>query len=389
MALAVTGRVMRKIRKERLVRRFFAIPRPLLPIGTAVQMPTYPASLRFVVMVGSPETPGSRRKRVFRACDPCRALKSKVRIKSCSFSVDCLLALPGIPTRLLVCSSARLTHIVALQCDGVRPACGRCTGYGYGCIYSVSEKRRPKPEHRPEQRPHDVAANSRLADSLRRVVDDYDRLAADALPGLPLPDRVVVSERLTALRQRFSGIFGEDEAAVAATPSSSQQQQQQQPMLPSPASNVALPRPPAVAERYLGEVSDVRFFNLIDRALQEKKNEAGSSCSPEKPGSETALDSYEQDEPSCAAAAAAAVELEQLAAALPARDAAERYLDVYFSTIHMAYPFISRTLFVTTYRRYRANPAAAVDLDGSWLATLCRLTRSLSLSARSPTFSLL
>ncbi|KAF5566437.1 transcriptional activator acu-15, partial [Fusarium phyllophilum] len=88
------------------------------------------------------------------------------------------------------------------------------------------------------------------------------------------------------------------------------------------------------AERYLGKVSDVCFFNLVKRVLQAQP---GSS------GSDQRVDSYEQVDdiasPSVNVMPGRVVEL-------PSREAAKVFADVYFSTVHLAFPFIPQSLFM-------------------------------------------
>lgn len=85
-------------------------------------------------------------------------------------------------------------------------------------------------------------------------------------------------------------------------------------------------------ERYLGEVSDVQFFNLVKRVLQTQ----GGSY-PEQ-----GVDSYEQngDTGDCTNTTTAGKYLE-----LPSPETAKGLADVYFSTIHIAYPFVPGSMF--------------------------------------------
>jgi hypothetical protein len=117
------------------------------------------------------------------------------------------------------------------------------------------------------------------------------------------------------------------------------------------------PRTPANSQRYLGEVSDVRFFNLVKKVLQEK--------SPPEQVDE-GVDSYEQDGPLPDNTVPGDPSI-----GLPNPDVADQYLDIYFSTIHIAYPFISRAPFMKTYKDLRESNGT-LEIDSSWLATLCR-----------------
>ncbi|OAA63726.1 Transcription factor [Niveomyces insectorum RCEF 264] len=267
-------------------------------------------------MAALPEERGTRRKRVFRACESCRSMKSK--------------------------------------CNGARPACARCTGYGYKCVYAVSGKKGFK-LHRLGATSHDdgIAACCTLATALRSAVGDYDKLIRGVLPQLPEPGRPGLLDALRSLDERVCNALREascrDESLPPLHPAVKQ-------MAATPRSLSRIP-PPRPAERYLGEVSDVRFFHLVDRAL-------GDTGAADHSTEIEAVESYEQDEPSPESVAAHGAIVEPSGA-----EAAQRYLDIYFSTIHIAYPFIPRALFMKTYENYLASGKKERCGD-AWLATL-------------------
>lgn len=121
------------------------------------------------------------------------------------------------------------------------------------------------------------------------------------------------------------------------------------------------------AERYLGEVSDVRFFNLVKRVLQ---TEPGST------DSDQGVDSYEQvdDIASPNVMPGKAVEL-------PSPEAAKVFTDVYFSTVHLAFPFIPQSVFMRSLDQAR-NSSDESSLDNTKLALICE---SLTILVRSRT----
>ncbi|CAK7231815.1 hypothetical protein SBRCBS47491_008057 [Sporothrix bragantina] len=297
-------------------------------------------------MAGLAEDQGTKRKRVFRACDSCRAMKSK--------------------------------------CDGARPACGRCTGYGYKCLYALSGKRNQN--HRligghSKSPSHDGQACCQTATALQTAASEYDHLLRDILPKLPVPDQPATKDAMRKIEERMQQIRLDATACPAST--QTQTQTQAQAPLPRPGGSSVSPtakapkRPstasaPRPVERYLGEVSDVRFFNLVDRALADTSNgstpvtsDSAQVAAGAGDDGEAPLASYEQDDVSPEATAAhsnAVVEFPDL-------ETAERFLDIYFSTIHVAYPFLPRDLFMQTYRAYIASDRQTVPSD-TWLATL-------------------
>ncbi|CAK7199514.1 hypothetical protein SEUCBS139899_002194 [Sporothrix eucalyptigena] len=286
-------------------------------------------------MASLAEEQGTKRKRVFRACDSCRAMKSK--------------------------------------CDGARPACGRCTGYGYKCVYALSGKRNINHRLTGASPVHDgQGACCQTATALHSAAAEYDTVIRDILPKLNETDRASTEDVLKHLEDRLNQIRIDASACEVKTG---------QLPLPKPGgsgSPTALHKRPSIStaaprpvERYLGEVSDVRFFNLVDRALADKNGSASERSSDndhQKHGTATgdeALESYEQDDPSPEAAAAHQdVEVE-----FPGTEAAERYFDIYFTTIHIAYPFLPRALFTQSYRTFIASNKQTVPND-TWLATM-------------------
>lgn len=106
-------------------------------------------------------------------------------------------------------------------------------------------------------------------------------------------------------------------------------------------------------QRYLGEASDIRFFRTVKATFGQQD--------PEVP--EAQVDSYEQDgiRPGVS---------EQDGGCLPDRTAADNLVNIYFATIHIAYPFISEPEFRTTYEKFWQSES----LEGfrpPWLSTLC------------------
>ncbi|CAK7269819.1 hypothetical protein SEPCBS119000_003766 [Sporothrix epigloea] len=302
-------------------------------------------------MAGLAADQGTQRKRVFKACDSCRVMKSK--------------------------------------CDGARPACARCLGYGYKCVYAVTGKRKERHRFNGESVSAPICADRVCcvpSTALQTAVNEYDRLVREILPRLPIPEQPAVEDALqrTTDQVRQARL----DAPACHDCAQSQARAPQQKPLPQPGraaahhpatspehtsvNRASAPRP---AERYLGEVSDVRFFNLVDRALADTSNQGtparpGSLADnpmqgPASDGDEEALASYEQDDFSPESTAVQT----DVPADLPDPATAQRYLDIYFSTIHVAYPFLPRALFMQTYHAYIASDRQSVPHD-TWLATL-------------------
>lgn len=87
---------------------------------------------------------------------------------------------------------------------------------------------------------------------------------------------------------------------------------------------------------YLGEVSDIRFVNLVKKILQTQDGYATTQKD---------FESYDQGEslspsnrPLCSTIL------------LPVFEEARHYINAYFTTIHIAYPFIPESPFIQNYR---------------------------------------
>lgn len=104
--------------------------------------------------------------------------------------------------------------------------------------------------------------------------------------------------------------------------------------------------------RYLGEVSDVRFVHVVSRGVFHH----GTS------DNDDTMETYDQDDP------IPQMPIKDLD--LPPPEIAEQYLDAYFNTIHIAYPFIRKSSLIRAYRSYRED-AVSEDVGTSWLALLC------------------
>ena len=112
-------------------------------------------------------------------------------------------------------------------------------------------------------------------------------------------------------------------------------------------------------QRYLGEASDVRFFNTIKQRLQVE-DPLGSTQDDE-------IETYDQEELPLHGANDWTKTLE-----LPSRELADSYVDIYFTTIHVAYPFICKPSFMVRYEKLWKGDLGTVK-DASWSSLLRKL----------------
>ncbi len=114
--------------------------------------------------------------------------------------------------------------------------------------------------------------------------------------------------------------------------------------------------------RYLGESSDVRFFHT---ARQFLRNEPAN-------GDQDQLPSYDEEKPN-------ALEPRKgpMPSHLPLRENADKYLEIYFSSVHIAYPFLCQETFRARYEKFWSD---GVDdtADLLWLSLMCESTFPIS-----------
>lgn len=121
---------------------------------------------------------------------------------------------------------------------------------------------------------------------------------------------------------------------------------------PSPEQLAAVDQHPISVQRYLGEASDIRFFHAIEATFGQQERDI----------SEAHVDSYEQD----------GIQLgtsEPGRGCLPHKTAADKFVNIYFATIHIAYPFISEARFRTTYEKFWQSESLE-GFRGPWLSIL-------------------
>lgn len=121
--------------------------------------------------------------------------------------------------------------------------------------------------------------------------------------------------------------------------------------------NDAAPQNLSAAQRYLGEASDIKFFNVIKHILRDVD-------SPDQ-ADEEGFDSYEQN------AGMEDRSTEEVPLDYPRKERADVYVNTYFETIHVAYPFICESDFRKEYAKLW-NIAATDVIDAPWMGLFCR-----------------
>lgn len=183
---------------------------------------------------------------------------------------------------------------------------------------------------------------------MKHAIQIYEQLARSLCHNSSEVDRVALDAKLSLIRQQFSNRFvldiSSEDIDISSQINCSHLTMKNKEALPN--------------HRYLGEASDVRFFNsmktiLGEEATQEELNQKD-------------LESYEQgvsDSPFRKCLGYWGV---------PPRELADEYVEVFFSTVHIAYPFISRPYFKLKYNRlWYSNETDSIG--ASSLGLMCKL----------------
>lgn len=234
------------------------------------------------------------------------------------------------------------------QCDGKWPECSRCKGYGYDCVYAAGGRAKRRQEASTDDGSLDSAVQGH--GDLREAIRQYESLLDMVVSKLPTPQyQKDASTVLACMKAADRALSNIDATTLTAR------------LTTTLTGSDALSFRPQVsqAERYLGKVSDVCFFNLVKRVLQAQP---GSSDSDQR------VDSYEQVDdiasPSVNVMPGRVVEL-------PSREAAKVFADVYFSTVHLAFPFIPQSLFMRSLDQ-ALDSSDDCSLDNTRLALICK-----------------
>jgi hypothetical protein len=248
---------------------------------------------------------------------------------------------------------------VLRQCDGHYPACGRCRGYGYACSWPENPKNRSQSLDNAQIHSPTVAILEEQVSSapensggrLCRALQSYEKLVSSIWPSLNNSSRAAVDLTLFNIRRQLPEVLTrammlDRNPAAAEGPGS---------LSPEESGEKCSKR-----QRYLGEASDVDFFHMVKQALGDKQmpeNAIGND-----------IQSYDQDEFSFESPNGCAGRLH-----LPTRDIADNYIDIYFCTIHIAYPFIYKPSFMVLYENFWRGDVE-VGKSSSWLPLLCKLS---------------
>lgn len=178
--------------------------------------------------------------------------------------------------------------------------------------------------------------------ALRQAVRAYDGLIRSLAVRLSSADRAAVDLTMSNIRQYLPQELIGQLAGQSHGDATSLSRGEPQPL-------------PTISRRYLGEASDVSFFNSVKNLLQDNTHHDDGSAR---------VDSYEREDggpPDWS---------DGVPPELPNKEVADSFIDVYFSTIHVAYPFMCQQSFIQEYAQFWNAPSAK-ETQHTWLASLC------------------
>lgn len=231
------------------------------------------------------------------------------------------------------------------QCDGRQPVCSRCEGYSFNCCWSG--RKRPAPRTRGIAT-NSVFANGRQCQSQLLVLQDH----------LPAYSRAVKSyealieeirARLDSSQQAGLDLSLQDIRSLVP------QEPREGDQVPSSANiSAQVGTPAASLTTYVGKASDIHFIQSVHHCVHGHDS-----------GEDVSAQNYSQTYVSQSLTALTHPLL------FPSQAESDQFLDVYLSTIHIAYPFFSRSILLDAFERFRNGEVQEPEFR-PWLAILSK-----------------
>ncbi|KAK8872366.1 Transcriptional activator protein acu-15 [Apiospora arundinis] len=225
------------------------------------------------------------------------------------------------------------------KCDGKAPVCGRCAGYSYHCTWGDQAQQNPAT---PPALQH-LSPSASGMERFREVRAVYDQLVQSVCLQIPKESRARVLNCLAIVQARVESLAqGESADADAGAGDGAGA---------STATSHTGTGTPGQSPRYLGEISDVHFCHVVTQIA--KLGDGGDAVGD--------IDNYDPDHlPDRCPPPTMLHDLPE-----PAEMDGE--LQTYFSTIHFAYPFVSKASFSSRLEPLRAegDPSGVAP---SWLS---------------------
>lgn len=230
--------------------------------------------------------------------------------------------------------------------------CCRCEGYGFDCTWSAKrrrafrtgETRAAVPVSDEWQYRSPASGGDSRGSSLQeqfpaysRALRSYEALIQEIRANLDSSRQAALDFSLQDIRRLLP-----------------QEPKDEQPTCDGPEATGILGMPAAPSPTYVGKASDIHFIHSIRQCVHGHRDLTGEDTSPQDSHQSRVLES-------------STVLKHPLLFPAPAE--ADQFLDVYLSTIHIAYPFLSKQVLLDAFRRYQKGEAHAAEFR-PWLAVL-------------------
>ncbi|ETS79725.1 hypothetical protein PFICI_09578 [Pestalotiopsis fici W106-1] len=239
--------------------------------------------------------PRLKRKRISVACNSCRAKKAK--------------------------------------CDGQKPICGRCAGYDYECQWSDQT---PSQSTQPPQ----LIPSSITQDHPSETFVKHRQLMLGLCSKLSQETQEEVKKSLASVENAVR--CGSPPCNTCTTTSH----------------EALLTIPRLDSRKFVGEISDIHFLNLLMTQLALPDSQRNES--------QEYVDTYDPEE------VATSYRLRDPMTGMPPPHEVAGNLNTYFSTIHIAYPFVQKFVFMRKVESIQKD-ASFRGLTPSWFSLLYAL----------------
>lgn len=222
----------------------------------------------------------------------------------------------------LACEKCR---VLKAKCDGKRPECGRCKGYGFACTWATRRKLSSMPpgSNNPNGIPHtsgsDTQTSTEQGDHVvcSYIMKSYEALIRSFQSKLDQTNQATLDLTLASIRRHLPDELTEPTQHLEQANFSEDEQ------LPT----------------YVGQASDIFFFKTVESCMREHHaSELGEDDPHEPYYDQTNIPEY--------------TTLLGRPLLLPSHDEGARYLDVFFFYHPRCVPVFIQTPYICAISRY-------------------------------------
>lgn len=227
------------------------------------------------------------------------------------------------------------------QCDGRQPVCSRCDGYGFNCSWTTRRQRESSGRQADTGGQIGSVTNEFLL-AYTNAVQSYEALIRELRPNLDSFRQTTLDLSLQNIRRQLPETTKGEQLARGRAMATHE--------------DYATESSPT----YVGKASDIHFIHSV-------REYVSGHCPPAE--DDLPSQSYTQYHSFRAFAAFTRPVL------VPSEAEADQFLDVYLSTIHIAYPFICRSVLLKEFQRFKTGDHDQPDFQ-PWLALFSKMPTS-------------